>query len=145
MRSSGGAVRIGARMAVGRDRAIDQPGVDFRQFLVAQAELVECSRAVILDEDIGALDQLVQHLEAARILEVDAQALLAHVLLQVVTALPVDEISVGATGVACRRALDLDHIGAERREIARNEGAGQEVAVVDDADAGKRKLLSAHE
>ena len=83
----------------------------------------------------------MEQLETARILEIHAQALLAHVLLQEIAALAIDENGVGAAGVAGFRALDLDDFGAQRRQTARQMGTGQKMAVVDDTDAGQGKRL----
>ena len=67
-----GAVRIGAGVAIGRDRAVDELRVARRQLGIAQAQLVERAGPVVLDEHVGRVAQPVHEVLAARVLHVDA-------------------------------------------------------------------------
>ncbi len=83
-----GAVGVRAGVAVGRDRAVDQPRVASRELGVAEAEPLQGPGAVVLDEHVGGVAQAVHQIAAARVLQVHAEAALAHVQLQEVAALP---------------------------------------------------------
>jgi hypothetical protein len=82
--------RIRPGMPIGRDRAIDQARIELGKLGIAEAEFFQRAEAVILDKDVGGLDQFVHQnkpaaavrkaapsvtLEAARIDEVMPQAL----------------------------------------------------------------------
>ena len=107
-----GACRVRAGMAVGRHRAVHQLGVALGQLLVPQAQLVQRTGAVVFHKHISAVGQLVHHLQTTRVAQVDAQALLAHVLLHEVAALATHHGRAGAARVTCDRSLDLDDFGA---------------------------------
>ncbi len=46
-----------------------------------------------------------------------------------------------ARQVAALRRLDLDHIGAEQRQLIAAVRAGQHVGQIEDADAGKQAVM----
>ena len=131
--------RVRAGVSVSRHRAIHQPRVAPGQLLVAQAQFIEGAGAVVLDEDVGALAQLVEQLQATRVLQIDAQPLFAHVLLHEVAALARDDGRARAASVASNRPLDLDDFGAHRAQAARHMRPSQKVAVIDDADSRERQ------
>ena len=81
----------------------------------------------------------MHQLESARVPHVHAEPLLAHVLLQKVAAVPVDEVGMRPSGVALGRTFDLDDFRAHGRKAPGQERAGEKVAVVDDADPAKRR------
>ena len=136
--------RIGTGVAVGGQRTVDQTRIERRQRRVAQAQFLQRARTIILDEYIGGLREFEHQLVAPRILQVHAQSLLAHVLLQKVAALTVDEIGMVSTRIAVLWPLDLDHLRAHSGQTAAQVRAGQEVRVIDDAKAGERKGLHCH-
>ena len=135
---------VGVRpaVAVGGDRAVHEPRIARGEIRVAEPEPVERPGAVVLDEDVRAFGEPVHQVEPARVAHVHAQPLLAHVLLQEVAAVPVDEVRMRPSAVAGGGSLHLDDLRAHRREAARQEGAGEEVAVVDDPDSAKRRRVS---
>ena len=133
--------RVRPGVPISRDRAINEFGVAPGKLFIAQAQFVQGAGAVVLDEHVGAVGELVHHLQAARVTQVDAQALLAHVLLQEVATLALHEGRAGTSGITCHRPLDLDDLGAHRTQAARHVRAGQKVAVVDDAYACQRQGL----
>ncbi len=51
-----GLLRAWAVLAKGGHRAVDQPGIDRRQCLVAESERLEGAGAVVLDEDVRLFD-----------------------------------------------------------------------------------------
>ena len=79
--------------------------------------------------------------QVARVFQVDAPAFFAYVLLQKIAALVMDAIRMLPAGVACFRALDLNHISTQRSAAAAQIRPGQKMAVVDDAKGGKRQIL----
>src|SRR6266566_14775 len=109
---------------------------------MAEPELCQRAGSIVLDEHVGGFDQLVHHRKPALVLEIDTKAALAHVLLQEIAGLSLLEMAVGAASIAALRSFDLDDIGTHRREAARRMRAGQEMAVVDDPDAGERQVLA---
>ena len=132
-------VGVRAAVAVGRDRAVNEPRIALGQIRVAETEPVERSRPVVLDEDVRAVDEPMHQLESARVPHVHAEPLFAHVLLQEVAAVPVDEVGVRPSGVALGRTLDLDDFRAHGCKAPGQERAGEKVAVVDDAYPAKRR------
>ena len=74
---------------------------------------------------------------AAGVFEINADSALPHVLLQEVTALAVDEIGMGPSGLAGGRAFHLDDIGAHGGQAPGQMGPGQEMAVINHPEALK--------
>jgi len=130
-----GAAGIGAVLAEGADRAIDDAGIHRLHGVVGDAEPRRDAGPERLDDHVGLLAQAEQIGAALLVLEVEHDALLAarHVAKEHRGAL------IGGTdvtaGVALARRLDLDHGGAV---IGQREGeirSGQEPGKVDDLDA----------
>src|SRR4030095_7182230 len=76
----GGRVAIRAGRAEARDRAIDQAGIDALQPLGVDAEPRGHAGAEVLDEDVGAGDQLVERAKIARFLGVEPDAALVAIV-----------------------------------------------------------------
>ena len=133
-------VGVRTAMAVGRDRAVHEPRVALGEIGIAEPEPVERPRPVVLDEDVGAVSEPMHQFEPARVPHVYAQPLLAHVLLQEVAAVPVDEVGMGPARVPCGGAFHLDDLRAHPREASGQKRAREKVAVVDDADPAKRRV-----
>ena len=138
MRSVAGAMRERPVLPPGRDRGVDQRGVQRAHVLVAQPERCEVARRVRLDQHVAARDQRAQATAISLVLEINGDAALAEGDRRPVerVALPVGGLVEGrarAAGVAAGR-LDRDHLGAEVRQHPPGERAlhGREV---DDADA----------
>lgn len=73
------AVTIGAVLAEARHRAVDDAGVALACFGIGQAEALECTRAVVLEHDVRAFDELEEELLAAGMLEIHLDALFVPV------------------------------------------------------------------
>jgi hypothetical protein len=99
--------------AVARDRDVDELGVDFSQFFVAEAVLRGGARTEVLPEDIGLSDELLQDLAAFARLQVQSDALHAAVVRFEETARHARQYRHRARVVTARRRFDLDHLGAE--------------------------------
>ena len=67
----GGLPAARAVLAEGRERGVDQPRIDLRQRLVAEAERLERAGAIVLDEHVGGGDQLLQDLAIGLRLQVE--------------------------------------------------------------------------
>jgi len=74
---------VRARLAIARDRSIDQPWVNLVYRIKVQLVLFERSRDVVLDKDIAPGRQLMQDLDAGWILERKGQRLFVAVHLAV--------------------------------------------------------------
>ncbi len=111
-RVKGRAVAIGAVLAKTRHRAQNDIGLYFAQPVIAKAHLVHDAGAEILQHDVGGLDQLREHLLAAGVAQVEAEALLAAVVDREIDALPAHQRRRLA-GFLAAQFLDLDDFGAE--------------------------------
>ena len=138
----GGLVAARAVLAEGRERRVDQPRIDLRQILVAEAERLERAGPVVLDEHVGGRDQLLQDLAAALGLQVERDRALVRGLRQEAGAhLGVVQFLVGAGRAALVRIVrivDLDDVGAEHGELIGGERPGQHMRHVDDANSFER-------
>ena len=140
-------------LAKGRDRAVNQPRVQRRHRLVAEAERLERSRPVILNHNIGAGHKPLQDLSPGFGLQIERDRALVRSLGQKAGphARAVQRpIAAGAAGlVGVVRILDFDHIGAKDGELIGGERSGQHMGDVDDANAlersGHMRLLGVEE
>ena len=131
-------VAIGAVGAEALDRRVNEARVDFRERLIAEPEPVERARPEILQEHIGLGDDLSEQPLAVIGLQVEGQAALVGVEQQKEQAVAVLDVAhVAARDVAALRLLELDHIGAEKRQDLRTSRPRLVVRHVDDADAGQ--------
>ena len=122
--------RARAILAVPRERRVDQPRMRGRQRAVVEPQAREHAGPEVLDEDIGARDERVEHAASLGALEVERHALLVPVDAQEVSALAVDERrSPRARVVAAARMLDLDdpraHVGEQHRAVRARQHARQ--------------------
>jgi len=137
----GGAIALGPVLAVRRQRPIDQPLVERHHVLGLQPQPLAHREGIVRDEDVGALDQLVQERSRLVILQVEGQALLVagverpEVVDDVFGAAVLDQRAIG---VALARGLDLDHPRAEVRHDRRRGGAGDEAGAIDDEQIAEK-------
>ena len=112
--------------------------------LVGEAQPLDHAGPEILHQHVGPADQAFQGREVAGVLHVDGEAFLAAVdgmeQRRVAADLGVAEIKAAAQ-VAAVRPLDLDDARAEVHQPQRRVGAGEELAHVDDHEAGERRIL----
>jgi hypothetical protein len=128
--------RLLAVLAVGRHRRVDEPPVERREVLPADAQALARVQRRVGHEHVGAGDEPAQHVAPGGLAQVEGETALAPVVDDpaiVVRALG----HAGPTGamtveVAVRR-LDLDDVGAQVREHGRGDRARDEARGVDDA------------
>jgi hypothetical protein len=134
------ATALGTVVAEAGDREDDQSRVALQQGVDAEPQPFEHAGAEVLDQHVGAVDQLQQDVAVGVGLEVERHGLLVAVRREEVRRLPLalrpDEGRPPPAGVvAVSRSLDLHHPGAEvaehHRGVRPREGPGQ----VDDEDA----------
>ena len=119
-------------------RAVDQPRVQRREVVVAEAELLHRPLAEVLDHHVGARRQAPRQLEPARVLEVQAEALLVAVVHGEVAGARAEQ---RARGIATDR-LDLDDLGAELDQDGAHGGPHHHVRELDDLDARQRQPVA---
>ncbi len=137
-RIEAGAGRLRSRLAVGRDRAVDQPRIDRQQVGGGDLQALAHRRREVGDEDVGRADQPIEDGEALGVLEIDRQALLVAgcELPPVVGGLAGDRNRC-APRIAGARRLELDHLGAEIGEDRGRRGPRDPARAVDDFQAVK--------
>ena len=116
------------------DRGVDDPRVQLLKALPGEALPVEHAGAEILDDDVAAPDQLLDHRLALRRLQVDGDAALVRVQhreIEAVGALHVLQLAAG--DVAAAGHLDLDHVGAHPRQQLRPGRARLDMAQIENA------------
>src|SRR5688572_2330522 len=104
-----GAGRVRAGLSEARDAGVYEARVHLRERRVIDAQAILHVGAEVLQQHVGALDQLLQHLDALRLLEVQGDRALVAVRVLVIRAV------LPAEGVVPAHALghlDLDHVGA---------------------------------
>ena len=138
------AVRLGARLAESRHRAVHQARVQTRERTVPETELVHRPRSEVLEQHVALLRQLPEDLAPLRRLEVQGDALLAPVHRHEVRRLAPDERRPAARVIALAGLLDLDHLGAHVAEHHRAEGAREDAGEVEHANASQRSLSFRH-
>ncbi len=129
-RVEAGAFGARAGLAIGVDRAGDDPRIDRLQDLVADPQPLTHPEPVIVQHHIGFAHQVEEHLPGRRLLQVDAQPPLAAAIGQ-------EAAAIAAEGVALGR-LDLDHLGAQIGQDAAGMGASDHRAQVQHLNAGQR-------
>ena len=112
------------------DIDIDDGGIDGGQGLVVYAECLGGIGAIVGDDAVGHLDDLLQRVFATRVFQVKRHALDAAVKGQKGAALVRCE-RLRHTPWVTRRRFDFDDIGAHVGEDLSGEGASDEVAELD--------------
>src|SRR3954470_9062218 len=136
-----GDVLVGLRVleragAEALQRRVDQPRVELVQVLPREAETVHHARAEVLDQDVGAVDQLAEDLLALVGLHVEGEAPLVAVEHREVERVHVGQIAqLGAGDVTAARLLDLDDVRSHPGEQLGADRTGLHVRHVDDADS----------
>ena len=128
-------VAIRPVVAIARDVAHDEPGVRFTQRVERQPHARRGARRQVLQQHVGAGQQVPQHRPRLGVLEVERQAFLAAVGPHEVRGLAPDARVVGAREVARAGALDLDHARPQVGQLAAGERRGDGVFERDDGDA----------
>ena len=153
-RAQGHRLALRGRLAEAGKRDVDQLRPDSLELLVAELELVFCSRPVIFDEDVRLSNKVEQELPSSWVYQIDAEAELAavpfvEVLADVRPLLGrerprlVSRVAVhiddGAHRVPVGRRLDLDYLCPQVVQHHAQVGAGPVDRPVDDAQAGERE------
>ena len=102
--------------------------LELTQHVVADPQPIERAVAEPLDDDVGRLGELEEELLPRRVTQVQADALLAavQVEVEVADALAANgELTLVAQRRAVRRWLDLDDLGAHVREVDRRRLTGR--------------------
>ena len=105
-------MRETALLAEALQRRHDAARVDGVHLFPTEAQLLHITRADVLDEQVGLLQQLRKHFLALGRLHVQRERLLAGVQLQVVHAPGIGDVQQLGTGRVAARTLDLDDFGA---------------------------------
>jgi hypothetical protein len=129
---------VGLLVAVRPARTVPGDAADDQAWMVLakpsgrQAEAVGGTGREVLDEDVGAFQQPPEDLPLARPLEVEGDGLLAPVEPDEMARHAARRRVVPTGEVPAVRALDLDHSGAEVRELPRRERRGDRLFEGDD-------------
>src|SRR5215510_7326285 len=135
-----------ARAAEGPYRAVDEPREALGERLGAEPHLLEGAGTEVLNEDVGAPDQLQQPLDVGGLLEIEGDAALVRVDGEEARRDALPEGRAPAARVVTLGPLDLDDVGAHVAEDLRGDGAGQILRDLDDGDAVEREhVLNLHE
>ena len=127
-----------------RQRDVHDVGVDRRDVLVAEPDLVHHARAIVLQEHIGLRGEAADNVDAVRGVEIHRDRALSSIAHEVQRAHAVDGDADPPTDVADPGAFDLDHVGALIGEQRRGVRAGQGDRQVDDPYARHRTAHSAN-
>src|SRR5437773_3458659 len=119
---------VRAGLAEAGDRAVDDPRIDLRQRLVVDAEPLLHVRPEVLDDDVGARRQLLDDLDAARMLEVERHRALVPVQVEEV------EAERGRVALELLARFDLDYVRPSVRELADGGRARAGAREVDDRE-----------
>ena len=120
---------------------MDEARIDLAQILVGKLQAPHRRRTGVGEEDVGAGAELQQRLARRRLLQVEHEAALVAVELQIERA-HVRALCrrAGAAHQVAASGLDLDHVGAVVGEDLRRERAGDHRRGVDDAQPLERGL-----
>ena len=118
------------------DGSDDQLRIEFLDALPGKAHPIECARAEVLDQHIGPLDQLFQHLLTLGLLGVQRERLLVAVEHREVQGVRIRNVTqLASRNVARAGPLHLDHVGTEPGQELRAGRARLHVGEIDDANA----------
>ncbi len=137
---------IGAVLAEGGDRQVDEARVVRGKIRIGQSVARQAADLEVLDQHVGTRRQLPYEGPALRPAEIDGERALAAIGRQVVRGLAglvargIAQVrwSPAARVVAAMRMLDLQHLGAEVCQHLRGPGARQDAAQVEHHDALQR-------
>ncbi len=124
-------------MAEPGNRAIDQFRIDRLERFIAQTEAVHHAGAEVFPDDVGVPDQAFDDRLRLRLFQVEGQAAFVgvdrhegrgHVAVDPFLA------ELGAPVVLAADGFDLDHVGAQQRELIGPEGPGEEPGEVENLD-----------
>ena len=134
------AVGEGAFAAVGGHRAVDQARVQGKAGLVVQPQATHHARGEVLDQHVGAADEVARQRQPLRGLQVQRDALLVAVAPDEGCALVQLRVHgrIAARVVAADRRLDLDHLGAHVGQDHGRQRPRDEVREVHHPDAVQR-------
>src|SRR5262249_1695409 len=127
---------VGPVVAEALHGEIDQPWVQGRQRVIAEAHLFHPAGRLVLGHHVGLLDHVEEHGLSGRVLEVERDALLVGVEQEEVAR--VDARLLGATiapGLALAGLFDLDDLCAEPRQHLGARRTGLELGEVQNADS----------
>src|SRR5437762_9349075 len=108
------------------------------QRFCAKTEALDGAGGEVLDEHIGARQELFQDARCRGVLDVQREALLRAVGPDEVRRLALHRAVVSAGRIAAARSLDLDDARAELGELARGERPGDHLLERYDGDAFER-------
>jgi hypothetical protein len=111
--------------------AVDHVGIGLRDRVVVQSQAYRCAVAHVVLDDVGLIDEPLHHLQAAGILQVHRQALLASVG---------GERDVGGMPEAVPQGVHLDHCGTQIREQLGAERTRDRQTEVDNQHAIERRF-----
>jgi len=114
--------------------------IDLLQPLEAEAELVRHAGGVIGDDDVGPLQQRVEHVLRVLVAEIERHRALAAIMTGEEQAVAVLIDLRGIARVLAGRRLDLDDVGAVIAQDHRGMRTGDEMRDFEHMDAGQRTL-----
>ena len=129
-------LRVGARLAPAGDAHDHQLAVAGVQGFGPELHALQRPRAIVLDQHVGVLDEAQQQLLAARLAQVQRQALLVAGV-----GLPEQRVALYppvTQGIALGGVLDLDHLAAEVGELQREHVARHQPRQIEHDDAVER-------
>jgi hypothetical protein len=129
-------------LSVGGDRAVDDRRLERADVVVTETQAVHHAGPVVLDDDIGGLDERAGLLDIAGILQIERDRALVAIERGEVLAVAVGDGRPRAQRIAALRMLDLDDIGAHVRQQHAAIRPGGDVAKLDDPDSLKRLIHS---
>ena len=136
----GHALGVRAVGAVTRDGQRDEPRVEAEQPLPGEAEVAGGARRVVLDEDVGLDDELVEQAPPRLVEQVEGGGLLVAVDGDEVHGIAVQMRSAQAVRLRLR-ALHPHHLGAEVGQQLPGVRRGNEAPQVEHTNAVKQWLL----
>ena len=132
-------VAVGAVRPEALDARVDEAGVERPHRGIAEAQAIEDARPEVLEEDVGALEELAEHLLASRVLQVQGQAALVGIEREVEEAVGVRAIPERVTrDIPAAGLLDLDDVRPEPGQHLAARRPGLIVREIDDANARQR-------
>ena len=142
-----GLARLGADLAVGGERGVDQPRVERTDRVVVELQPVTYRQRQIGDEHIRLAHQAIQHIKPLGLFQVEAQAALAAVV-EFPGVVAFGHRQAGgmvslAVGIAFGR-FDLDDVCTEISHRRSGCGRRNETRAVDDLQPGEGSLGSMH-